>query len=292
MRQALGKGLDALIRQTQENAPAAGTVAKIAISKIKPNRHQPRKVFNDESISELAQSIKQHGLAQPIVVMHDPAADDYELIAGERRFRACQLAGLDKIDAIIQSPLEQEKMFALSLIENIQREDLNAIDTAQALRKLIDNFGVPQSELARYCGKSKSAISNSLRLLELDENIQRGVQAGFITEGHARALLTVSDKNERLRLYHLAIDKHMTVRELEEAARATYGEDKPRQGRRAAEKAPEVVDFEKNMCQSLGTKVELRPGKQQSSGTLVIHYYSYEELDRIAGRLKIGGNNQ
>ena len=218
MRQALGKGLDALFKQTQAGGvpEANNAVTKVPLSKIKPNRYQPRHTFNDESLAGLAESIKQHGLAQPIAVVYNGEADTYELVAGERRFRASQLAGLDEIDAIVKPPQSDEQMLALSLIENIQREDLNPVDTAVAYNNLVDKFGVSQSDLARYCGKSRSAVSNSLRLLELEPEIRKALQGGVLTEGHARALLTATP-HVRLRLFGEIVERKYNVRQAEDA---------------------------------------------------------------------------
>ena len=212
VRQALGKGLDALIKQTQEisemttqeaqqAAPAGTTVSKIAVNKIVPNRFQPRRVFDEEKLQELAQSIKEHGLTQPIVVVYDAGLDKYEIVVGERRFRATQLAGLTEIDAIVHKHLGDQEMCALALIENIQREDLNPIETALGYRNLMSKFYITQTDLASYCGKSKAAVSNALRLLELEPAIQEALQAGTISEGHGRALLMVTDPAKRDMLF-------------------------------------------------------------------------------------------
>ena len=291
MRQALGKGLDALIRRTSERTDIreSGTVQKIPVHKVKPNRYQPRTVFNDESLQELAQSIKQHGLAQPITVIYDSRTDTYELITGERRLRASQLAGLSEINAIIQTKLDEEQMLAHSLIENIQREDLNPIDTAIAFRQLIDSFSIAQSELARYCGKSKSAVSNSLRLLELEAGIQKAVQSLLITEGHARALLTVPDREKRRRLFEIAVEKKMTVRQLEDAARTLSDNGTGRApSRRTTKKPPEIAELETLLQRSLGTKVEIRQSANHGGGALIIRYNSFGELDRISFKLRQG----
>ena len=212
VRQALGKGLDALIKQTQEisnmttqevtaAAPMGTVVSRIAVSKIVPNRFQPRRVFDEEKLQELAQSIKEHGLTQPIVVVYDAGLDKYEIVVGERRFRATQLAGLTEIDAIVHKHLGDQEMCALALIENIQREDLNPIETALGYRNLMNKFYITQTDLASYCGKSKAAISNALRLLELEPHIQDASQEGTLSEGHGRALLMVTDPAKREQLF-------------------------------------------------------------------------------------------
>lgn len=290
-RQALGKGLDALIKQTQEvlqnptpqNAAKAGAgVNKIDVKKIVPNRFQPRRVFNEEKLAELAQSIKEHGLTQPIVVVYDAGLDKYEIVVGERRFRASQLAGLTEIDAIVHKHLDDKQMCALALIENIQREDLNPIETALGYRNLMSKFYITQADLASYCGKSKGAISNSLRLLDLSQEIQDALQNGVITEGHGKALLMVADTAKRDVLFKKMQTGKMSVRQAEDAARALMFPTKEAPKTKPAE----VTSFEADLQSALGTKVEIKYGKNMKKGTLVIHYHSLDELDNIAGRLK------
>ncbi len=293
-RQALGKGLDALIKQTQEvmqmpsdaaqHTQTPGmSITRIAINKIVPNRFQPRRVFDEEKLQELAQSIKEHGLTQPIVVVYDAGLDKYEIVVGERRFRATQLAGMTEIDAIVHKHLGDQEMCALALIENIQREDLNPIETALGYRNLMSKFYITQADLASYCGKSKAAISNALRLLDLEPEIQQSLQEGSLSEGHGRALLMVTDSAKRDGLFKKMLKTKMSVRQAEAAARALMfpvkKEDK-------AGKPVEIASFENDLQTALGTKVEVKCGKNMKKGTLVIHYHSLDELDNIASRLK------
>ncbi len=288
-RQALGKGLDALLRQTEEvNNPTeqvavanGASVQKIALDKIIPNRYQPRRVFDEEKLKELAQSIKEHGLTQPIVVVYDAGLDKYEIVVGERRFRASQMAGLNEIDAIVHKALSNQQMCALALIENIQREDLNPIETAFGYRNLMSQFDISQTDLAKYCGKSKAAVSNALRLLELPEHMQQALQDGTITEGHGRALLMLSDASKREILFAKLLKSKMSVRQAEDAARALVQPAPIKLPR-----PPEVVSFEQELQAALGTKVEVRYGKKMSKGVLIIQYHTLEELDNIASRLK------
>ena len=294
VRQALGKGLDALIKQTQEvtemtteqalhAAPAGTTVQRIAVNKIVPNRFQPRRVFDETKLQELAQSIKEHGLTQPIVVVYDAGLDKYEIVVGERRFRATQLAGLTEIDAIVHKHLGDREMCALALIENIQREDLNPIETALGYRNLMSKFYITQTDLAGSCGKSKAAISNELRLLELEPQIQEALQDGSLTEGHGRALLMVTDPAKRDTLFKKMKNSKMSVRQAEDAARMLMMPSKnPAKGAKPAE----VASFENDLQVALGTKVEVKYGRNMKRGTLVIHYHSLDELDNIASRLK------
>ncbi len=293
-RQALGKGLDALIKQTQEissmttqevaaAAPAGTTVSKIAVNKIVPNRFQPRRVFDEAKLQELSQSIKEHGLTQPIVVVYDAGLDKYEIVVGERRFRATQLAGLTEIDAIVHKHLDDQEMCALALIENIQREDLNPIETALGYRNLMNKFYITQTDLSSYCGKSKAAISNALRLLELEPAIQEALQAGTISEGHGRALLMVTDPVKREMLFKKMNNSKMSVRQAEDAARALmFPTKKIAKGAKSAD----IVSFENDLQAALGTKVEVKCGRNLKKGTLVIHYHSLDELDNLASRLK------
>ena len=291
-RQALGKGLEALIKQTQDisemsveqAAQAPGiSVSKIAVGKIVPNRFQPRRIFDEEKLKELAQSIQEHGLTQPIVVVYDAGLDKYEIVVGERRWRAAQLAGLEDIDAIVHKHLGDQEMCALALIENIQREDLNPIETALGYRNLMSKFAITQSNLASYCGKSKAAVSNALRLLELEPEIQQALQDGTITEGHGRALLMVTNPAQRQTLFQKMATSKMSVRQAENAARALL---LPSKKRSKAGKPAEVVSFESELQDALGTKVEVKYGRSIKKGKLVIAYHSLEELENIASRLK------
>lgn len=287
MRKALGKGLDALLSggiempQEGENSLNSG-VQKIPLDKIIPNRYQPRKTFNDESLQGLAESIKQHGLTQPVVVVYDAGLDKYELVVGERRFRASQLAGFTEIDCIIHSKLDDKQMCALALIENIQREDLNPIETALGYKSLMQKFMISQTELGEYCGKSKAAVSNSLRLLNLDPEIQEAIKEGEISEGHGRALLMVSDEKKRGILFKKILSSKMSVRQAEETAKLSFDETikiKP-------QKTPDTLAFENSLQEALGTKVELKYGAKPSKGKLILHYNSLEELEQLSQKLK------
>ena len=285
-RQALGKGLDALLKQTQEvlnnptvtrtENPSGLSVQKLPLDKIIPNRYQPRRVFDEAKLQELAQSIQEHGLTQPIVVVYDGGLDKYEIVVGERRFRASQLAGLTEIDAIVHKALTDKEMCALALIENIQREDLNPIETALGYRNLMSKFEISQTDLAGYCGKSKAAVSNSLRLLELPEHMQEALQDGTISEGHGRALLMLLDPSKKESLFQRMKKSKMSVRQAEEAARSLL-----QPAAIKLPKPPEVSSFENELQAALGTKVEVRYGKKMSKGVLIIQYNSLEELDNL-----------
>ena len=297
-RQALGKGLDALLKQTQEvvnlptqeaaqvvqNVPGV-SVQSIEISKIVPNRFQPRRVFDEEKLQELSASIKAHGLTQPIVVIYDAGLDKYEIVVGERRFRATQMAGFTTIDAIVHKHLSDQEMCALALIENIQREDLNPIETALGYRNLMSKFFIKQVDLAAYCGKSKGAISNTLRLLDLEPEIQQALQDGSITEGHARTLLMLPGGAFRMEFFNRILKNKLSVRQAERLA-ASFLEGKKSADKKSTQDKTNLYYFEQQMQEALGTKVEVKSGRNPQKGTLVIHYHSLEQLDNIASRLK------
>ncbi|MBO4707726.1 MAG: ParB/RepB/Spo0J family partition protein [Elusimicrobiaceae bacterium] len=289
MRKALGKGLDALLGSSFEMEEELNNIAegkrniqKISIDKIIPNRYQPRKNFKEDSLKDLAQSIKQHGLTQPVVVVYDAGLDKYELVVGERRFRASEMAGFKEIDCIVHSKLDDKQLCALALIENIQREDLNPIETAQGYKNLMQKFMVSQVELAEYCGKSKAAVSNSLRLLNLSQEIQNALQDGTISEGHGRALLMVGDEGKRAVLFKRIIGSKMSVRQAENAARVIL------EGKTIAPKQnkdPNTVAFEQSLQEALKTKVEIKENGK-GKGTLTLHFNSYEELNVLGDKLK------
>lgn len=288
MRKALGRGIDSLITKVQNNDISGDIVQKIPVGKIRPNRYQPRRNFDENALAELSESIKERGLLQPISVWKDHGEDGYELIAGERRLRASKLAGLAEIDAIVKKDLDDEQKLGLSLIENIQREDLNAVDTALAYRRLMDNFGVSQADIAKRVGKSRAAVSNTLRLLELDEDIRQGIQAGAISEGHARALISIPDSAKRREFYQRIMAEKLSVRDIENFAQGFHAQKPraPKAARAGSRRTPEVVELESLLEKTLGTKVELAPGPGPQNGKIVIHYFSLDDLDRVTQILK------
>lgn len=288
VRKAMGRGIDALIRKTESNDISGDIVQKIPVGKVLPNRWQPRRNFDEASLKELSDSIREQGLLQPITVWKDSATDVYELIAGERRLRASRLAGMVEIDAIVKKDLNDEQKLGLSLIENIQRDDLNAVDTALAYKQLMDKFSASQADIAKRVGKSRAAVSNTLRLLELDEEIRNGIQAGMISEGHARALISIPDSAKRREFYQRIISEKLTVRDIEGFAQGFHA-DKPRREkapRSGSRRTPEVVELESGLQRSLGTKVEVCPGPGAENGKIIIHYYSLDDLDRVTRILK------
>ncbi|PKM98450.1 MAG: hypothetical protein CVU79_03085 [Elusimicrobia bacterium HGW-Elusimicrobia-3] len=288
MRKALGRGIDSLITKVQNNDISGDMVQKIPLGRIRPNRFQPRRIFDDAALAELSESIKERGLLQPISVWKDHGEDHYELIAGERRLRASKLAGLAEIDAIVKRDLDDEQKLGLSLIENIQREDLNAVDTALAYRQLMDAFGVSQADLAKRVGKSRAAVSNTLRLLELDADIRQGIQSGSISEGHARALISIPDSSKRREFYQRIMAEKLSVRDVESFAQGFHAQ-KPRAQRApraGSRRTPEAVELESTLEKTLGTKVEVCPGPGPQNGRIVIHYFSLDDLDRVTQIIK------
>lgn len=297
-RKALGRGLSALIPSAPEVPAAAnggavkdGRPLKIPIDKIRPNHLQPRRHFDPEALSELSASIKQHGLAQPIVVSYDALSRSYELIAGERRWRASQLAGHSEIDVVVREPKDDKQRMALTLIENLQRADLNPIEVALGYLRLMKEFGINQSELGAEVGKSKSAISNTLRLLELAEEIQKALQFGQISEGHGRALLMIGDPNLRHAAFQKILENKLSVRETETLAKQLEAGELPASTepapRKAGEEKPaDLRSLEENLQQILGTKIVIRTKKNPAKGTLTIHFFSFDDFDRIIKVIK------
>ncbi len=280
-KKVLGRGIDALISKVS-SSESHGNIIKLATESIIPNRFQPRKNFDEENIKELAQSIKENGLLQPIAVTKI-GENKYEIIHGERRFRACQYLGWKEIDAIIKESVDDTRKMVLALVENIQREDLNPIEKALAYSKMIE-MGITQNDIARYCGKSKSSISNTLRLLELEPEIIDAIKNNLITEGHGRALMQIPDAEERKRVYQRIISEKLSVRDVEDYAKKFYSSEIKKRRHISSHKTPEILEMEKYFESRLGTKVEIRPFSEQS-GKIMIHYFSIEDFERIKNKL-------
>lgn len=290
----LGKGLDALFgdveidrakaaekKEKAEETPAEGGVLYIDINNIKPNASQPRKSFDEEKLRELADSIQQHGLIQPVVLRK--AVKGYEIVAGERRYRAARLIGLKEIPCIVKTLSDEENML-LAIIENMQREDLNPIEEAEGLKQMIDKYGLTQEQVSISVGKSRPYISNSLRLLKLPDVVRTLTAEGKISMGHARALVTVKDEERQIRLAERAAAEGLSVREMEKLAAAS---DKPKSAPKKQVKSPDEKRVEEDLKKILGTKVNLsRKGKK---GKIEIEFYSAEELDRLIDILKTLG---
>jgi len=269
----LGRGLDSLIPEDDEN------INVLNINRIKPNKEQPRKYFDEDKIATLAESIKEHGLIQPIIVQKDK--DDYKIIAGERRWRAAKSANLKEVPVIIMD-LTDSAVLEISLIENIQRQDLNPIEEANAYRRLIDDFKITQEELARKIGKSRTSITNTIRLTNLDDRVQEFLVEEILTEGHGRAILGLESKNEQFDVAQKAIDNGLNVRETEQLV-SNYHKTRPIKTHMLN---PYFKDIEKRLSTSMGTKVMLKP-KAKNKGKIEIEYYSADELERILDYLKM-----
>ncbi len=277
-RVALGKGLDALIPSVQANDKRE--IIELELSKIKTNPNQPRKTFDPEKISELAQSIAEKGLIQPIVVRKNE--DGYELIVGERRFRAVTFLELDKIPAIIYQQISKRDVMELALIENIQRENLNPIEEAEAYRVLLQEYGVSQEDLASKVGKDRSSVANSLRLLTLPDKVRQYVVEKKLSAGAARVILAVPGEKEKIELAERAIRERFSVRELE---KIVYGEGKKKISRRAVVKSPHLMSIEDELKKRLQTKVAITPKKK--GGRIVIDYFDNDGLTRIIEKLNL-----
>lgn len=286
-KKALGKGLASLIPfevVLDSNNEDSSDVRKVPIDSIIPNRSQPRKAFNEDALKELSESIKANGIIQPLVVC--PAVGGrYELVAGERRLRASKIAGLKDVPVIIRS-VETGGLLELALIENVQREDLNAIEEALAYKELMENFDYSQEEVADKVGKSRTAVANTVRLLHLPKLIQEDVVMGRLTAGHARALLTVTDLQEQLYLRETVLNSQLTVRDIERMI-----QERVKGVRRKAKKdndralSPQLKFIADEMKKALGTQVHLEPDADRKGGKIIIEYYSPEELDNIYSRI-------
>lgn len=289
MRQSLGRGLDALIVNTEKPSEQehGNVVKKISIDSIRPSRFQPRKIFDPEKLSELAQSIKESGLAQPIIVSHDEKSQTYELISGERRLRASQLAGLSHIDSIVKSAVSDRNRLAIGLIENIQREDLNPVDAAMAYLRLINDFKISQIRLSEVIGKSRAAISNTLRLLDLPEEIQNSVRNNQISEGHARALLTIKNSVEIINVFREILASGLSVRNVETMARTINRGGKIKKSRANPNKQlADVKMLEEDLQRSFATKVDIKVKKDKNTGSIRIHFFGLSDFDRIMSMLR------
>lgn len=285
-RKGLGKGIDAMIsgdntKTKQVVKEVVKEVDTIDINKIEPNNNQPRKNFNEDKIHELAESIKQHGLIEPLIVQKGKKGF-YTIIAGERRWRAAREAGVKEIPVVVKDYSDQQVM-EIALIENIQREDLNAIEEAEAYDRLIRDFNLKQDEVAERVSKSRVAITNSLRLLKLDERVREMIIEDKIKSGHARALLGVSDGDEQYKLAVMIFDNSMSVRETEKMVKK-YLADKKKPVKEVREKDTQIEliykDYEEKLKSVIGTKVNIN-NKGKGKGKIEIEYFSADEFDRI-----------
>lgn len=275
----LGKGLDALI-PSQDTSQAETGATYLAVDLIIANPRQPRQSMDEEGLKELAASIREHGIIQPLIVTVDLSTGQYSLIAGERRLRAARIAGLQQVPVLIRQVTEQERL-ELALIENVQRSDLSPLETAEAYRQLHEEFGLSHEEIADQVGKSRVAVTNTLRLLKLAEPVRNALSEGKITEGHARALLGLSSASAQVAAVQVIIVKDLTVRQSEEYVRNLMGA----RTRTPLPKtpAPEVQALEEQLRSYLGTRVSLHKGKK--GGSLTIHFFSDEELNALVSQI-------
>jgi ParB family chromosome partitioning protein len=282
-RTGLGKGLDALIPAGGKAAPVTSTgsggVQQVSVDVIQRNPRQPRIHFKEDELAELAASIREHGVIQPLIAIPKPDGK-FILIAGERRWQAAQKAGLRTVPVIARQANNQE-MLEVALIENVQREDLNALEEAEAYRQLVEEFGLSHEAVAKRVGKSRVAVTNTLRLLGLADVVKQALVDGKITEGHARALLALSTQKAQASALQTIINLSLSVRQAEELTRKLAGQ-KPVKAKKPIKNA-DVHDVEKRLQRSLGTKVALKHGKK--GGTVTIYYYSDEELDALLEKL-------
>ena len=290
-RGGLGKGLDSLIPENKDvkkeneksvvgSSPEENALeTTVKITQVEPNRKQPRKNFNEDALQELADSIKQFGLLQPILVQD--RKDHYEIVAGERRWRAAKLAGLKEVPVIIRDYTEQE-IAEISLIENIQREDLNPIEEAQAFKRLLEEFQLKQDEVAERVSKSRTAVTNSIRLLKLSDEVQQMVIDDMISTGHARALLAVDDHQQQYALAQKIFDEKLSVREVEKLMKNLSKPPKEKDKKEEEDKSLMIVyqDVEEKLKKRLGTKVTISP-KGNGAGKIEVEFYNHDDLERL-----------
>ncbi|MBD5488481.1 MAG: ParB/RepB/Spo0J family partition protein [Lachnospiraceae bacterium] len=288
-KRGLGKGLDAIIpsgnvntapsKTSADQANDKGSETIVKITQVEPNREQPRKNFDEDALQELADSIKQFGLLQPILVQDRKTY--YEIIAGERRWRAAKLAGLKEVPVIIRDYTEQE-IVEISLIENIQREDLNPIEEAQAYKRLLTEFNLKQDEVAERVSKSRTAVTNSMRLLKLCDEVQQMIIDDMLSTGHARALITIEDPEQQYTIAQKIFDEKLSVRDVEKLVKNLNKPEKPKK-ETSEDKSLEIIyqDLAEKLKQALGTKVEIS-SKGNGTGKIEIEFYNHDDLDRIS----------
>ena len=279
-KSGLGRGLDALFSNSLMDAN--DSVKTVSISSIVPNPRQPRTRFTDNELSELADSIREHGVIQPLIVS-EQGDGTYTLIAGERRLRASQIAGLNTVPVVTRQADDRE-LLELALIENIQREDLSPLEAAEAYKSLEENFNLTHEEISKRVGKNRASVTNTMRLLKLPGEVQKALLEKKITEGHARVLLSLPTPQAQINAMNHIINNDLNVRQAEDYIRSLLGEKKGTADKSKNTLSPEFVEIENNLRQLIGAKVSLRPGKN-GSGSISIHYYSAEDLESIIDRL-------
>ncbi len=279
-KKVLGKGLEALI--TDISAGEGEQVVRLELDELTPNRYQPRHEFDAEKLEELTESIREHGVIQPIIVRR--IDNKYEIIAGERRWRAARMAGLANIPAVVRE-VDDQKLMEIALVENLQRENLNPLEEAVAYQKLQTTLGLTQEALAQRVGKSRPQVANTLRLLVLPESVKAKLSSNVITAGHAKALLGLASSEEQVKMAERIVQEGLSVRQVESAVSnvATPQPNVPR-GTKTRERTPDyIVELEDTLKRHLGTLVRIQPGRKQ--GKIMIDYYGDEDLERLLGIL-------
>lgn len=277
----LGKGLESLIPKTPKvsgkTSAKSGEVVEVLVSKIKPNSHQPRTVMEKAPLEELAASIREHGVIQPLVVT-EAGDDKYEVLAGERRLRAAKMANLRQVPVVVRSASKQQKL-EVALVENVQRENLNPVEEATAYRRLIDEFNLTQNQVAQKVGKSRSAVTNILRILTLSAEIQKALSQGKLSLSHAKTLLGVKDEKQRHKLFQDILAGRMSVRDTERSVKKVQVNVLGKKGSQDAT----TTQYEEKLRQALGTKVEIKNNK--GKGNVIIGFYSAKELKELVEKI-------
>ena len=292
-KKGLGKGLDTLIppsqkESTETNLSGGENPVKISVARIEPNRTQPRKNFDEDALEELADSIRQFGVLEPLLVREK--GKQMEIIAGERRWRAAKKAGIKEVPVIIRNDLTDREIVEIQLIENIQRKDLNPIEEAEAYERLINEFNMKQDEVAERVSKSRVTITNTMRLLKLCEQVRQMVIDEMLSPGHARALISIEDNAEQYRIAQRVFDEKLSVRDAEKIVRALDTPEKKRREKKRNENLEAVYrKLEETLKDALGTKVTIS-GKGDGAGKLEIEFYSGDDLEKIADRLRGRGD--
>lgn len=279
-KRGLGRGLDALIPSSFEDQIPADGVRRVAVDQILPNPRQPRAAVEAAELEQLADSIREHGVLQPLVVLPADTTGTFTLIAGERRLRAARLAGLSEVPVIVREASDRQQL-EWALIENLQRLDLNPLEAAEGYRQLVEDFDLSHEAVAERVGKSRTAVTNTLRLLKLSAPVRKALGENRISEGHARALLALSSAGSQSAALQTILNQDLNVRQTEELVRRLSGERRKAAPRKAS--SPEETALEEQLRESLGTRVSLR--RTPKGGSLVIHFYSDEELNALVERL-------
>lgn len=283
-KKVLGKGLEALIPQNVVGTAEGANVVEIAVDEIAPNPRQPRKKFDHDKLKLLSDSIREDGVLQPVVVRKKE--DKYELIMGERRLQAARLAGIPTVPVVVKNVKDVDSL-RLSIVENIQRENLNDVEIARAYHALVATFGMTQAELAQFIGRDRSSVANSLRLLNLPPDVQQMIVDEKLTAGHARALLSLPTQKEQLALAQRIVETRMSVREAEAAAGLKLTKKKQRsEGKQPKEKPSHIVYLETALSNHLGTKVSIDE-KRGGKGRMTIEFYSHEDFERLASLMHL-----